>query len=384
MPPSPRAQSAGGRLAPAALFVGVVALCGMLSGYRELMRLQRAEPVGAPLGEPAPAAEWAAAPATERLATQPPALPEAQHFFDILDLSTAACTKPLGASLPVAGLQPALQACLGGSPACACITWDKAAGTAQLGSSLVTQQHRRQPRRHGNQPIVAARRGCKQAPCVAPAAAAGGGSTHRGLEGCPPGLHEVASDRGGLICNPCPGGYCGVLPGAQLLPVAALDTPLQAALAGPPFAAAGQAGRPTTSLHGINPSVFEWRGKRVVAARATNFGNCAAVDGAGTGGGTAAAGGSPAATASQGHEAYLQAARRRLAGKAAAEDAAAEESEEREKPPIFVNFVALCDLGWAAEPVGKSSASGCRCAGRGAAEQPNKCPGLQGGVSAHA
>ena len=208
MPPSPRAQSAGGRLAPAALFVGVVALCGMLSGYRELTRLQRAEPAGAPLGEePAAAGVWAAAPAAERLATQPLAFPEAQHFFDILDPSTAACTKPLGAPVPVAGLQPAMQACLGGSPACACVVWDEAGGTAQLGSSLVTQQQQSKPRIHGHKPIVAARRGCKQAPCAAPAAAAGGGSTHRGLEGCPPGLHEVASNRGGLICNPCRGGY---------------------------------------------------------------------------------------------------------------------------------------------------------------------------------
>lgn len=345
MPPAPRAlPTPGGRLAAAALFVGVIGLCGMLSGYRELARLQQAEPAGAPLGEPA--AAWTA-PAAKRLAGQPPSsslvFPEAQHFFDVLDASTTVCTKPLGPPLPVAGLQPALQACLGSSPACACVTWDAAAGTARLFSGRVEGSD-------SNQVVVAARRGCKQAPCAPPAAAAGGGSTQRGMESCPAGLHEVASEPGGTICNPCPGGYCGVLPGAELLPLAALDSPLQAALAGPPFAAAGLAGRPTTSLHGINPSVIEWRGRRVVATRATNFGNCAAA------GDTAAAGGIEAA--GSGTEALIQAARRRLAG-TAAEDAA-EGAEEKEKPPIFVNFVTLCDLGAAAEPVGTSPASRCR------------------------
>lgn len=343
-PPSPRGQAAGGPLTALGLFVGLVALCGMLAGYQELTRIQRAV-----LAEPA-------APAAERPAGRQPlssslVFPEAQHLFDILDPATAACTKPLGAPLRVAGLQPALQACLGNSPACACVAWDEAAGTAQLGSTVSTQQQQQQQRSHSRQTVLAARRGCRQAPCAPPAAAGGGGNTQRGLEGCPPGMHELASDRGSLICNPCPGGYCGVLPGAELLPLAVLDSPLQAALASPPIAAAGQAGRPATSLHGINPSVFEWRGRRMVAARATNFGNCAAVDGPAAAGGGEAAGKGAAAAA--------QAARRRLAGEGG--EGTAEEAEEKEKPPIFVNFVTLCDLGSAAEPVGRSPASRCRC-----------------------
>lgn len=344
-PPSPRGQAAGGRLAALGLFVGLVALCGMLPGYQEI---QRAEPAaGAPLAEPAAAA--AERPAGRQPLSSSLAFPEAQHLFDILDPSTAACTKPPGAPLRVAGLQPALQACLGNSPACACVAWDEAAGTAQLGSTVSTQQQEQQQQRSW-QTVLAARRGCRQAPCAPAAAAGSGGNTQRGLEGCPPGMHELASDRGSLICNPCPGGYCGVLPGAELLPLAVLDSPLQAALASPPIAAAGQAGRPTTSLHGINPSVFEWRGRRMVAARATNFGNCAAVDGPAAAGGGEAAGKGAAAAA--------QAARRRLAGEGS--EGAAEEAEEKEKPPIFVNFVTLCDLGSAAEPVGRSTASRCR------------------------
>ena len=151
-----------------------------------------------------------------------------------------------------------------------------------------------------------------------------------------------------------------MLPGAELLPVAVLDSPLQVALAGPPFAAAGRAGRPVNSLHGINPSVLEWQGRRMVAARATNFGNCAAVDGPAAVDGTVAVGDASAAggsgrAAGQGAGASTQPASRRLAA-----PATDDVPNDKEPPPILVSFVSLCDLGATTEPVGKSLASRCR------------------------
>ena len=132
---------------------------------------------------------------------------------------------------------------------------------------------------------------------------------------CPRGQHAVTSAVGGVLCSPCPLGYCGLLPGAELLPSGALDAPLQAALAASPLSAA-------YLHHGINPSLLEYQGRRYVASRACNVSACAA------GGGSGPAGLS--SQAAPGHEAHMS------------------------------NHLALCDFGTAEDAAGAAAASSCR------------------------
>lgn len=355
MPPAIRARSKGWRLAS---LLAAVALCGMLLPYR-LVQLHLVLDVDAAGGRAV-----ASAPAAERLPSRDSLLlPEVQHFFNVLNPLAQQCDKPLGAPIPLAGLQPALQACLG-RPACLCVAWDEQAGTAQLGSGLRLLPDKQRRSRSGAS-VVAVRHGCAQPPC-APSAAANSSGTHSGLDGCPPGLHAVSSVPGGVVCHPCVGGYCGVLPGAELLPASVLNKPLQAALAGSPHAAA-------TALHGINPSVVCWGGRRLVAARATDFGNCPA-----PGGGTQVAAKSAQAAAhsvaaAAGHAAAGAVQRR---GEPAAEGDADEEEDEgaeegQPTEPIFHNYVTVCDLGAADSPLERAAASRCRCgAGCGGGNLP--------------
>jgi hypothetical protein len=133
---------------------------------------------------------------------------------------------------------------------------------------------------------------------------------------CPRGQHAVTSAVGGVMCSPCPLGYCGLLPGAEVMPAAALDAPLQATLATSPLSA--------VYVHrGINPSLLEYQGRRYIAARACNVSACAVGGGSGPPGLTSQA-------AQAGDEAHI------------------------------ANHLVLCDFGAAEDALGADPASGCR------------------------
>ncbi|KAL4430368.1 hypothetical protein ABPG77_002174 [Micractinium sp. CCAP 211/92] len=72
-----------------------------------------------------------------------------------------------------------------------------------------------------------------------------------------------------MDCSPCQGGYCGMLPGAELLPASSLDAPLQAAIAASSVSASSP-----LPMRGFNPSVVHWRGRRFLFARASNITFC--------------------------------------------------------------------------------------------------------------
>lgn len=307
--------------------------------------------------------------------------PEAHsQWFDLHIEATVECTGPLGPAAPYPGPQAAFQACLG-DPWCTCLHWDATSGQAWQGSS-----HRSAAlagTKGSPNEVVALRRGCSmqllqppagavpQPPCAAQHAAAlaaaaaskaarGGevySQSHNSSALCPQGLHPVTSTQGGVACSICPQGYCGVLPGALLLPPAALDTPLQAALAASPISA--------DSLHrGFNPSVLEWGGRRVLAVRAANISaSCSRRPTAGSLAGGEAEGARKGASTGADDNA-LGSTGGGSAGAAtekAAEAAEATEAAEAAEAALTVsNHLVLCDLGAAAEPVEVSTAENCR------------------------
>lgn len=252
----------------------------------------------APVGPPPP-------PALPVGAAAGPAwlLPEARPpWFSLHPAASVECTGPLGPSVRYVGLQAVLQACLG-SPWCACASWD----AGPLTSARLYSGHRpRLAAEPADSPhaVIAVRLGCQQAseqhllpgslqvpqpPCAAAHAAAlaaavavkaaGSSMVHNltaatSAELCPPGMHPVASTVGGMACSPCQGGYCGQLPGAQLLPASSLDAPLQAAIA------ASQLGADSRlQMRGFNPSMLHWRGRRALFARASNISYCSSQGG---------------------------------------------------------------------------------------------------------
>lgn len=227
--------------------------------------------------------------------------PEARSpWFSLHSASSIECVGPLGPEGKHAGPQAVLQACLG-SPWCACVTLDGGMST----SARLYSGH--QPRLAGAAPdspdaVVALRLGCGRAgeqqqqqqrrgsswvpqpPCVgAHAAALMAAEAVRAASGsivqtiseaasgglCPPGMHPVSSTVRGIACSPCPRGYCGLLPGAELLPASSLDAPLQAAVAASPFSADS-----ALQMRAFNPSVLLWQGRRTLFARASNISSC--------------------------------------------------------------------------------------------------------------